>query len=164
MQTGDNRRFLRQHFELNPQHIVQTRGRQAPPPSDGLWVPYIKGGAKLQWFQPLAEVIQWTNGATPLRLNRGASIGNEAIFFRGGVAFSSTGQLFRGRIHRYDSLFDVKGQSALGDQEHWICALLNTTHSAELMRQLNPTISFQVGDAARLPVRKLSHWRQFLPH
>ncbi len=69
-----------------------------------------------------------------------------------GVAFSMIGATFRARAHRYYSIIGDKGSSAFSDDLPLALAVMNTSVSREVVESLNPTVSFQVGDVARIPI------------
>jgi len=78
---------------------------------------------------------------------------NEEYYFKAGVAFTSTGSEFQARAHRYRSVFDVKGQSVFPTNVGEVVVAMNSAYSRALLEALNPSVSFQVGDALRLPIR-----------
>lgn len=150
-QTGNNARFLRFWFELLPHQVFKQR----PPCTAGPktpWVPYIKGASGVAWYQPLKEVLYWPNQGLPLELAPGSNTAAKRFFYQGGVAFTSTGNVFRARIHYYSSAIDIKGQSQLSTDCALSCASLNSAKTQQIMGDLNPTVSFQPGDAKRLPL------------
>ena len=50
LQTGDDNRFLRNYWEVEPKTI-----------SDHSWVPYTKTEAASPWYSPLTLVVNWAN-------------------------------------------------------------------------------------------------------
>jgi hypothetical protein len=82
-------------------------------------------------------------------------IRNERVYFQSGVSFTMLGSEFEGRLHRWRCVIDSKGSSvypgSIQDIAHCVC-ILNRREAQEVLRALNPTLSFQVGDVARLPV------------
>jgi hypothetical protein len=153
----NNTRFLRQHWEVCDVWACR-KGSHSPPPTMR-WAPYIKGAEGRAWYEPATDVIAWKDAGLAVRTysqflygSYTRTIKNEAMYFRLGVAFTSTGETCRARLHRFRSIFDVKGQSVFPADTAEICCAMNTTWSAEILKALNPTISFQVGDANRLAI------------
>src|SRR5690349_7098172 len=68
-----------------------------------------------------------------------------------GVAFTMIGATFRARAHRYRSIIGDKGSSAFSENVPELVAAMNATESRAVVEALNPTVSFQVGDVARIP-------------
>ena len=153
--TGTNVRFLRFPWE------VTFKGDWS---KEGIindiykfnWVPYIKGSAGKSWIEPLSYLINWRMFGLEIRLraqfSSGTTIRNPQLFFRKGVAFSSTGSDCTARIHEYHSICDNKGSSAYPQDKESVTCLMNSSRGRSILKSLNPTISFQVGDAKRLPL------------
>lgn len=156
MQTSDNARFLRRPWEVDksdidihpyPTEITNTNQK---------WAPYIKGAAGLEWIEPLSDVVRWHPRGLEIKLferngKQASRPQNEHYYFKQGVCFTKIGSSFRARIHRYASVFDVAGSSAfVGANEECVC-LLNQKRSREIVRDLNPSVNFQVGDVERIP-------------
>ena len=161
MATGDNTRHLRKPWEVARREQFLSTFRAPSAMREETWVPYIKGGERRAWFEPLCEVVNWKpNGLAIKTMERDSEQTsrpqNEEYYFLRGVAFSSTGASCRARCHVFQSVFDVKGQSAFSETPFAACAALNTSVGQSVMESLNPTISFQVGDAKRVPVRAIS--------
>ncbi len=167
MATGDNARFLRRPWELAPGELWLTRAGDAPPasPPSADWVPYIKGASGARWFEPCAWALRWRHQGLEIRLLRrdgrpASRVQNTRFYFRRGVAVASAGSRFSARLHRFRSVFDVKGHSvfprAPPDPEappiESVCAALNSRRARAVIERLNPSISFQVGDVKRLPL------------
>jgi len=164
MATGNNTRHLRKPWEVHSVDIgmigmdeVSFRGESL---AGSRWVPYIKGSEGRSWFEPVSEVVRWAPNGLAIKTMEHAGEQtsrpqNEGYYFASGVAFSSTGSSCRARCHRYRSVFDVKGQSVFPLRPFEICAAMNTSTSGMVLASLNPTISFQVGDAKRLPITSI---------
>ncbi len=157
----NNTRFLRRPWEVRHRQVllVLVRDNGAIDLGRTAWVPYIKGAEGRAWCEPVDDVIRWAVAGLEVRSysqhlygSYTRTIKNESFYFRRGVAFTSTGSRCRARVHRYRSIFDVKGQSVFPDDLASVCCLMNSTVSGFVLESLNPSISFQVGDANRLPV------------
>jgi hypothetical protein len=157
MATGENTRHLRKPWEVRLSDIYVSKFGDEKDMQLETWVPYIKGGEGRAWFEPLSEIVRWRPFGLAIKTmeqdgEQTSRPQNEEYYFRRGVAFSSTGATCRARCHRFQSVFDVKGQSAFSPNPFAVCAALNTSEGQSVMESLNPTISFQVGDAKRVPV------------
>ncbi|WP_335212969.1 BREX-6 system adenine-specific DNA-methyltransferase PglX [Nostoc sp.] len=159
MATANNTRFLRQHWEIDLDNLfislVEREGILTLPKNK--WVPYIKGAAGKVWLEPLTEVLLWEPNALAVKLmesdgKQASAARNESYYFRDGVAFASTGSYFTARCHRFRSVFDVKGQSVFPSNTSKTVCLMNSNIARNILTALNPTVSFQVGDAKRLPL------------
>jgi hypothetical protein len=148
--TANNSRFLRRPWEIP--HVTSHS------PSDP-WVPYIKGAAGREWFEPLDDLVKWNLSGAEIRHffldGRLASRPqNIEWYFRLGIAFTKIGASFSARLHRYPSIFDVAGQSVfpnVSELASTVCSM-NSAVARHVLQSLNPTVNFQVGDVVRLPV------------
>jgi hypothetical protein len=159
MATGHNVRFLRCWWEVALRSIMASRvSEQVSGFQASRWVPYIKGANGREWQAPLHEILRWSPNALQVKTmerdgEQTSRPQNEDFYFMPGIAFSSTGTRFQARAHRYRSVFDVKGQSVFPTNVPEVLAAMNSAQSRAILESLNPSISFQVGDALRLPVR-----------
>ncbi|ESA32468.1 n6-adenine-specific dna methylase [Leptolyngbya sp. Heron Island J] len=160
MATADNTRFLRKPWEIKKISFLRRCSLESPGHEDitGLWMPYIKGASGKKWFEPLSEIILYQSNMLQIHLMEqgGKKIStagkNENYYFQYGVAFTSTGNSFTARCHRFRSVFDVKGQSTFPKEPLQAVCLMNSQTAQDILSALNPSISFQVGDAKRLPL------------
>jgi hypothetical protein len=158
--TGDNTRFLRQPWEIGTSDLFLSR-KFGPRSQTEPWYPYIKGAAGASWAEPVTWVIAWKHGALEIKVNVirkfgpntiGWKIANEDFYLRPGIAFSMIGVDFTARVHRFASIFDSKGSSVFPSRVDRVLCLMNSKLASQVMKSLNPTVSFQVGDVNRLPL------------
>ena len=163
MGTRNNFRFLRFWWEIGLEKVdrfcssfdesVQRKTR---------WFPYMKGGTFRRWYGNQQYVVNFWNAGLELKEeqiqkypyidgNTGWIVPNEELYFRCGVTWSDlTSGRFSARFSPGGFIFDVKGSSAFPDDIPRILALLNSSFADYALNLLNPTVSFQVGDLARL--------------
>lgn len=154
MTTSDNVRFICLPWEVH----TWTSARRAE-----RWQPYILGAKGRSWYEPCSHFIRWRSSGIEVKVYNeylygsfSRSIQNEKFFFRIGVAFSTTGNLFSARVHSYPSVIDSKGSSVYGEDIAAIACLLNSTMSRRILSDLNPTIDFKNEDLIRLPLFNIS--------
>ncbi len=159
MTTGDNDRFLRFWFEVSNERTSFERVPDAlPETADRPWVPYSKGGEFRKWFGNTELILNWGRDGETLKNNRPKSIlRNPQFYFREALTWSLTSTLgFGARARRAGFAFDVNGMSLFvegGKSRHqYVLAFLNSRVAREFLGILNPTIAFQAGDIARLPL------------
>lgn len=83
------------------------------------------------------------------------TVKNIDYYFRPSVSWSLiSSSSFSARYTSGGFLFDVGGPSAFPDENHILqtCGLFNSNVFQELIRILNPTLNFNSGDIARVPV------------
>ena len=141
---GDNGRFLRLWWE------VQTTPHK--------WLPCLKGGEYRKWYGNKLFVVNWENDGALVRSTGKATIRNADSIFLPCIEW--------GRITSSDVSFRIVEagyffESASGvlfphsDRAVEILGFLNSKVSISILAQLNPTLTAQSGDLARLPVVKL---------
>lgn len=81
------------------------------------------------------------------------TIKNEGfLYFRSAVTFSTIWSCIRSRTHRFLSICDVMGSSVFTEDVPQAVCLLNSSVARWTLGSLNPTVHFQAGDVARLPL------------
>ena len=165
MATGDNRRFLRKRSDVDPRELGLGMASRAEAAASGKrWFPYSKGVGFRKWAAEIPDVIDFADDGRELWASRPkAVIRNPDYFFRPGLSWSfvSTGP-FSARLIPAGVIFDVGASMlfpkserfpGLNEEEARLLLLgwLNSTAVADLIRMINPTLNYQVGDLARLP-------------
>jgi type I restriction-modification system DNA methylase subunit len=165
LQTSDNFRFLRFWWEVGSRRIgfgCKDTDESARRPER--WYPYMKGGSFLRWYGNQEHIINYgQNGyeikawADPLYGNSGWSriIKSPDFYFRRGVTYSYlTAGAFNARLSPGGFIFDVAGSSVFPDDVELLLAVLNSRFARYILKLINPTVNFQVGDVCRVPVPK----------
>lgn len=165
MATGDNRRFLRRWYEVGQERIawgIADRNEAAASPKR--WFPYAKGEGARRWLGETVDVIDWRSDGAAVRATRPKAVmRNPEFFFREALSWSfvSTGSpSFRYRPA--GAIFDVGASSIfpkpavlerVSSRSALLLALsfLSSATAGRLLRAMNPTVNFQVGDLIRLP-------------
>ncbi|MBK7077254.1 MAG: BREX-6 system adenine-specific DNA-methyltransferase PglX [Myxococcales bacterium] len=153
--TANNARFLRRPWEVGRGKLYRSRIFSGACPPDMDWVPYVMGAAGRSWFEGLEDVLMWRSHGLEMKTTAGAALRNPAFHFLQGVAYSTIGQAFSSRVHRFASIFSDKGASVFPDNVDVIVTLMNSTNTRKLLTGLNPSVSFQVGDVERIAVRQV---------
>lgn len=153
LQTGDNNRFLRFWHETSLEKQNLANGSQ----DSGKWFPYNKGGELRKWYGNRDHVVNWgDNGKEIYEFRPRSVLRNPDFYFLEGITWSDiTTRAFAARYTPSGCLFDVKGSSAFpsGDKLESVLALMNSCLTNKYMHVLNPTVTFQVGDISRIPLR-----------
>ena len=115
----------------------------------------------------LESVLLWENNGQALKDSIIARFGKNALSWKicntpldhqQGVAYSTIGDRFSARLHRYHGLLDVSGASLVphdpSNIDQLLCTL-NTTRTANTLAGLNPSVNFQLADLKRLPFKSV---------
>ena len=160
--TGDNNRFTRLWFELNPEDIKFDAGsRQEALSSGKKWFPYNKGGEFRKWYGNNDYVVNWFNDGEEIRSfkdDKGklrSRPQNMDCYFTESITWSkiSSGTIaFRYKPKGH--IFDVAGTSIFSDEKwrYYILGFCNSTVALEIAKVLSPTLNYEVGHIAGFPI------------
>jgi hypothetical protein len=163
MATSDNDRFLRMWHEVSFSLIsLHSGSRSEAKASSRKWFPYNKGGDFRKWCGNYGAVINWSGDgeevlgyAAELYGSPTRTIKNLDWYFREGITWSRiSSSLFGVRYLSGGFLFDANGSVLFPsrDEMHLLLAFLCSEVTFRLLAILNPSLSFQTGDVARLPI------------
>jgi hypothetical protein len=165
LNTGDNKRFLRVWSEVQYEKIFfHCESRVDAELSRKKWFPYAKGGAFRKWYGNQELLINWEKDGAEIKdyaviRNKGKHwsryIQNLDYMFVGGLTWSFISASFFGvRKLEKGFLFDVIGSSLFPENgyENVLAAFLCSKVAFEQMKALNPTMAFQAGNIASLPI------------
>jgi len=125
------------------------------------WFPYNKGGNYRRWYGNAEHVVNWENDGQAIR-NFADSTGyirsraqNTEYYFKKGVTWTFiSSSNFGVRMTPIGFIFDVAGSSAfpLESSAEKLTAFLGSCVTWAFLKLMNPTLNFQVGNIAALPV------------
>jgi hypothetical protein len=157
--TTDNARFVRYWWEVEP-----TRADAPCRASLDTWFPYVKSGRFRRWFESPRHRVNWADDGREIKqsiaqrypyLNgRWEWVAKNSQFYgRAGVTYSylTAGQ-FSARLMPAGAIFDVAGSALFPEDPLTMLAILNSATAQQLLHAVNPTVNFQVGDLANLPI------------
>ena len=162
LQTGDNDRFLRQWFECSlPSIFFGCTSHEESALSEVKWYPYNKGGEYRKWYGNNDYVVNWQHDGQQIRnfYNDKGKLRsrpqNTDYYFRKAITYSYiTSGVFNARAKDEGFIFDVNGASVFPEDNNflYILGLLCSCLADGLTKIINPTISLQTGDIAKIPV------------
>lgn len=160
--TANNDRFLRLWFEPSITKIgFGITSCEEAKVSEKKWFPYNKGGAFRRWYGNRDYVVDWENDGYEIKNFKDENgkvrsrPQNLSFYFKEAITWSDiTSASFSGRYSDPGFMFDIKGSSGFPSHEriYYILGFLNSSVSQKCIKILNPTITTQVGDMARIPV------------
>lgn len=156
MTTGNNDLFLRLWFEVSYLKIgLGFSDRKTALASKLKWFPYNKGGSFRKWYGNNEFVVNWEYDGKDIQDSGRAFPRSKNYYFKRSITYSSTSSSYFGvRASEEGFLFDAKGSSIFvdGESHYGVLAFLVSKPVTFFLRFLNPTIEFQTGDIARLPL------------
>jgi len=158
--TADNDRFLRFWPEVPFTRLgLEFCSRELAQASGKRWFPHSKGGEFRKWYGNREWVVNWEDDGKELFDFRPRSvIRNPALYFKECITWtliSSSATAFR--FEPEGNIIGHKGPGIFAPREQLlpIIALLNSKVSKVLLEILAPTIGFEVGQVAQVPVLKV---------
>ena len=162
LQTGNNDEFLRLWHEVEKNKIgFGFESLERAKSSGEKWFPYNKGGEFQRWYGNRNYVVNWEDDGYAIKhcFNEAGKLRsrpqNTAYYLKPCITWSDiTSAQFSGRYCEGGFLFDVKGSSGFPKVNDllYVLGFLNSKISQKCIKILNPTITTQVGDMARIPV------------
>ena len=164
MVTARNEDYVRYWFEVSKSKCGLDRipDRNSASESGFKWFSYLKGGGYRKWYGNKLDVVNWENDGWLLQNRKHPTEGrvwatnfNLEYIFKPNVnwgAISSFG--FSARLSFGGELFDAGGSACFPTKlsEQSILGFLNSEMAQTLLKSLNPTLNFQAGNIANLPI------------
>jgi len=156
MDTADNGRFLRLWHEVALNSIGFGFGdSESAAASEKKWFPYKKGGSFRRWYGNNEFVVNWhRDGSEIVSVGRG-TIRSKEYFFRRSLTWSATSDApFALRHCDEGFISDAKGSACYPTEKthNLVLAYLNTPVVDQVLKFLNPTLEFQAGNVADIPL------------
>ncbi|MCY0908776.1 MAG: BREX-1 system adenine-specific DNA-methyltransferase PglX, partial [Sulfobacillus thermotolerans] len=162
LQTSDNDRFLRLWYEVALDRIGFSCGSAEEALRTGCkWFPLNKGGKYRKWYGNQEYVVNWEEDGREIRefVDQDGKVRsrpqNVEFYFLPAITWTDiSSSKFGVRYSPQGFIFDHKGNCVFASErdKYYLTALLSTVVINHLVGILNPTISFQVGDVANLPI------------
>ena len=155
--TSNNDKFIRYWYEVqyNKLHFTCKTHEEAFN-SGKKWFPYNKGGNFRKWYGNNDYVINWEYDGAELKNYKGSVLRNPNYYFRECISWSLiSSYTIAFRYKPIGHLFDVAGMSCFSKNDvplEYLLALNNSCLIGKFMLMLAPTINYQVGNIANIPV------------
>ena len=164
MATSDNDRFIRFWAEVAFSNVcLSAKSREESVMSRAKWFPYNKGGHYRKWYGNNELLVNWQNDgkelldlATALYKSPTRTIKNISYYFQESITWSALSNKLSLRYTPAGYLFDTKGQCIFSDTpgiKEYLMAFLNSAVSVEMLKLIAPTLDFNSGSIALLPIK-----------
>ncbi|MBU6197217.1 MAG: BREX-1 system adenine-specific DNA-methyltransferase PglX [Cyanobacteria bacterium REEB446] len=160
--TADNGRFLREWFEVGIDKVgFGFKDRESAQRSGLKWFPYNKGGSFRKWYGNNEYFVNWEDDGEEIRNFKDANgkvrsrPQNDSFYFRDAITWTFiSSSNFGLRYTPTGFLFDVAGSSCFPSEKNkqQILGLLASSLTPRFLAIQNPTLNFQVGNIANIPV------------
>ena len=159
--TADNGRFLRLWYEVCNQNIsFDCTSTEDSLARATRWFPYNKGGDFRKWYGNNDYVVNWENDGYEIKhfVDEKGKLRsrpqNTGYYFKECASWSlisSSSTAFRYKPNGF--IFDVSGMSFFSTKDLlYYLGFCNTKIAYSVLKIIAPTINFQAGDIAKLPI------------
>lgn len=160
MATADNGRFLRLWTEVSQSRFGVGLSKDEAASSKRRWFPHNKGGNYRKWAGNQEWVVDWEHDGKELLAARPkAVIRSPQLYFQPSISWSKIGTGMPAfRYFPKGFLFDSAGLSIFGSHDDLLrlIAVCNSTVARDMLAAIAPTLNFEVGTLAQLPVVEVS--------
>lgn len=149
MATADNNRFVRKWYEPNYEKIGFNSE------SDKKWYPYNNGGGYRKWYGFNTDVVNWENNGSEIKSFPKAYVRNESDYFKKGITWNAiTSSYISVRYFGDGFIFSNAGMAIFSDEStlKYILAFINSNVARNILGMLSPTLNYNAGDIANLPI------------
>jgi len=160
--TGENNRFIRQWFEVSiDNEYLSSSSVFESKNSKNKWFPYNKGGEFRKWYGNNDYVVNWENDGSEIKNfkfedgKQRSVIRNEHTYFNESITWSKiSNSTIAFRYKPFGHIYDVAGTSIFGEHNNliYLLALNNSLVISSLLKSLSPTMNYEVGQIASIPV------------
>lgn len=156
MSTADNNRFVRIWYEVEADKIsFPSKKFNKESLYIKKWFPYNNGGNFRRWYGNNEDVVNWENNGNEIKNYNRAVIRNSQYYFKSGLTWTSiSSSKLSVRYFEEGYLFSSAGFCLFVDKEYinFINGLMNSKVAMHLLEVLSPTLNFNVGDIAKVPI------------
>lgn len=157
LQTGNSERFIRKWYEVSTTNAALQIDDKTTQQT-AKWFLFNSGGAFRRWYGNIIDVVNWENNGREIKSTGKAIIPSEERYFDELVSWNkiSSGQM----SVRYQPNGIIPGDASPFlhslAQDHeiilYVMAMLNSKIAAAIVEILSPTLNFEVGNIAEIPV------------
>lgn len=154
MSTSDNARFVRSWSEISYISFAHPATEEFNVEISKKWFPYNNGGEFRRWYGNNYDVVNWENDGSEIRTFGRAAIRNSAFYLKKGITWTAISSAkIAVREFEYGFLFSSAGFCIFSDRYgSYLLAVLNSKVGMYFLKIFSPTMNFNVGDIARIPV------------
>ncbi len=170
LMTGDNKRFLREWFEVGLNNIYfDCSSPEESLLSDKVWYPINSGGAFRKWYGNQETIANWLHDGQEMkddavRRNNGNHWSRYIVgvdqYYKNGISWNaiSSGAIC---LRAYGRGFLIGHSSVCGfcPDNNYVMALLNSPVSSLILKVLSPTVNYGSTQVNKIPI-KYSHVEQ----
>lgn len=159
MYTGLNDIYVKSWWEIKFNDIAFLDSHLKSKESPLKWYPYANGGEYRKWYGNKFDVVYWQHDGFKLRNEKNekgsirAGCFNLDFIFNEGIVWNSiTSSKSSMRLLSNNSLFSSASNAWFGKDIYVVLGFLNSKVSEYMLQILNPTLNYNAGDLAKVPI------------
>ena len=156
MVTRDNARFIRLWWEIGHNKMAYNIfSHNESAKSDAKWYPCTMGGSFRKWYGNFENVVNFQNDGNEIIAFSGSHIKNREFYFRESITWSAISiSKISMRYAPKGFLPEHAGNCLYSDSEtlSLLQSLCNSCVGLHVLSILSPTLNYNVGDIANIPV------------
>ena len=153
--TGNNDVFVRLWHEVNCSDI--DFDAQSDRCSFFKWYPFSKGGPFRRWYGNNDSIVKWFHDGELIKNFSGSAVRNSNQNFKDGLTWGGIGSKFAVRKCSNGCVFSVSGKGIVDISPRvsnlYLLGLCNSVISDFILSITSPTLGYEVGYIANLPVK-----------
>ena len=159
LQTGDSERFIRRWFEVSSTNIGASLDKEQAKHSGLKWFFFNSGGSFRKWYGNIEDVVNWMNDGADIKSTDKAIIPSQRLYFQKALTWPkvSSGRCsfrwFSDGIIPGDAGPCFYGESGILNT---VLCFANSKVSLAFLELLSPTLNFEVGVMAKMPILNLN--------
>lgn len=165
LDTADNNRFVRNWTEVSIDKIGFDLDKKNAAKSNYKWFPLNSGGTFRKWYGNFEKIINWEKDGKELKLFPNAYIRGESNYFFEGLTWTKiSSSKFGIRYTPRGFIFDSAGQTIFGREKdlYYILGFMCSGIAFDMLKMLNPTMNYQVGDISNIPIIESDSARSYV--
>ena len=160
MATGDNNKFTRFWAEIDKHKMgLAMLNIEDAHESNLKWFPYNKGGANRKWYGNQELLLAFDKPNYDILLNQGNHLPSRHLYFKPSLSWSKvSANNIAFRYFPKGFIFDVAGTSLFVNNDEELplfASILNSNVISTILQLISPTLNYEVGQIATLPIPKL---------
>ena len=157
LQTGNSSKFIRDWYEVecNKAELVPSVWSKT---SSKKWFLFNSGGSFRKWYGNIVNVVNWENNGYDIKASGKAIIPSEERYFDELVSWNKISSSTMSVRYQPNGIIPGDASPFLHSQSHnhdiiiYAMAILNSKISSIIAQILSPTLNFEVGNIAKIPV------------
>lgn len=154
LDSANNDYYVRVWTEPNITSIGFGLTRDEAKKSGKKWFPLNSGGLYRKWYGNFEKVVNWKNDGQEMCADKKAYVRAKDFYFNEGLTWTKiSSSKFGIRYSPKGFVFDSAGQTIFehNGNLYYLLGLLCTNMAFEILKMLNPTLNYQVGDISNVP-------------